>query len=151
MKRFRFAAILLTGVLCIAAAVPSFAAPRTNAGDWARPSMEFAYEEGLLTDAELQNAKSPMSRKDFCKMVLRFLQAATGKEWKATQATPFSDCDDPDVIAVYEAGIIGGVEPGVFAPDRTLTREQMAIMIARVLKTCGADLTEQAVKHPCGR
>lgn len=147
MKRFRFAAILLTGVLCIAAAVPAFAAPQTNAAEWARPSVEFAYEEGLLTEAELQNARSPMSRKDFCKMVLRFLQAATGKEWKATQATPFSDCDDPAVTAVYEAGIIGGVEPGVFAPDRTLTREQMAIMIARVLKTCGAELTEQA-QHP---
>lgn len=144
----RFAAILLTGILCITAAVPSFAAIETNAGEWAKPSMELAYQEGLLTDAELQKAKSPMSRKDFCKMVMRFLQAATGKEWKATQASPFSDCDDKNVIAAYEAGIIGGVEPGVFAPDRTLTREQMAIMVARVLRTCGVDLTEKAVKNP---
>lgn len=144
----RFAALLLAGVMCITAAVPSFAAIETNAGNWAKPSMEFAYHEGLLTDAELQKAKSPMSRKEFCKMVMRFLNVTTDQEWKATQATPFSDCDDKDVIAAYEAGIIGGVEPGVFAPDRTLTREQMAIMVARVLKTCGVDLTNEAVKNP---
>ncbi|MGN0136620.1 CAP domain-containing protein [Anaerotignum sp.] len=144
----RFAAILLAGILCITAAVPSFAAVETNAGEWAKPSMEFAYDEGLLTDAEMQKAKSPMSRKEFCKMVMRFLEIVTEKEWKATQASPFSDCDDAEVTAAYEAGIIGGVEPGIFAPDRTLTREQMAIMVARVLKTCGIDLTEKAVKNP---
>ena len=144
----RFAAIFLAGILCIAAAVPSFAAIQTNAGKWAKPSMEFAYNEGLLTDAELQKAKSPMSRKEFCKMVMRFLDVVTEKDWNATQASPFTDCDDKDVIAAYEAGIIGGVEPGIFAPDNTLTREQMAIMVARVLKTCGIDLTEKAVKNP---
>lgn len=144
----RFASILLAGILSISVAVPSFAAIETNAGDWAKSSMEFAYEEGLLTDAELMKARSPMSRKEFCKMVMRFLNVVTEKEWKATQASPFSDCDDKDVIAAYEAGIIGGVEPGVFAPDRTLTREQMAIMVARVLKICGIDLTDKAVKNP---
>lgn len=144
----RFAAIFLAGILCIAAAVPSFAAIQTNAGEWAKPSMEFAYNEGLLTDAELQKAKSPMSRKEFCKMVMRFLDVVTEKDWEATQVSPFTDCDDKDVIAAYEAGIISGIEPGVFAPDNTLTREQMAIMVARVLKTCGIDLTEKAVKNP---
>lgn len=144
----QFAAILLAGILCIAAAVPSFAAVKTNAGEWAKPSMEFAYNEGLLTDAELQKAKSPMSRKEFCKMVMRFLQVVTEKDWTATQASPFNDCDDKDVIAAYEAGIIGGTDPGIFDPDSTLTREQMAIMVARVMKTCGIDLTEKAMKNP---
>ena len=52
------------------------------------------------------------------------------------------------VIAAYEAGIIGGTEPGKFAPERTLTREQMAIMIARTLKVCSFDLQEGAKPHP---
>ncbi|MGN1231541.1 MAG: S-layer homology domain-containing protein [Anaerotignum sp.] len=144
----RFMTILLAGILCITMAVPAFAAIQTNAGQWAKPSMEFAYNEGLVTEGELQKAKSPMSRKEFCKMVMRFLNVVTEKEWEVTQESPFDDCDDKDVIAAYEAGIIGGIEPGIFAPDRTLTREQMAIMIGRVLKTCGIDLTEKAVKNP---
>ena len=81
-------------------------------------------------------------------MVMRFLNVITGKEWKAAGKTPFTDCDDADVTAAYELGIIGGTDPGIFEPNSTLTREQMAIMVARVMKTCGVDLTEKAKKNP---
>ena len=108
----RFMAILLAGMLSLSAAVPSFAAVATNAGKWAKPSIEFAYQQGLLTEADLQKAKSPMTRKDFCKMVMRFLNVITGKEWKAAGKTPFTDCDDADVTAAYELGIIGGTGSG---------------------------------------
>ena len=144
----RFAAILLAGILSIASAFPVFAAVETNADFWAVSSMEYAYEKGIVTEVELQKATSPMSRKEFCGVVMGFLESVTGIERKATIATPFSDCDDPVVIAAYEAGVIGGVEPGRFAPDLTLTREQMAIMIARTLKVCNMDLTEDAKKNP---
>ena len=144
----RFAAILLAGILSVSAAIPAFAAVQTNASKWALSSMEYAYEHGIVTEAELQKATSPMSRKEFCGAVMGFLESVTGIERKATIATPFSDCDDPVVTAAYEAGVIGGVEPGKFAPDKTLTREQMAIMIARTLKVCNMDLTEDAKKNP---
>ena len=144
----RFAAILLAGIFSVAAAVPSFAAVKTNASAWAVSSMEYAYEKGIVTETELQKATAPMSRKEFCGVVMGFLESVTGEERKATVATPFSDCDDPMVIAAYEAGVIGGIAPGVFAPNSTLTREQMAIMIARTLKVCDLDLTENAKKNP---
>ena len=86
-------------MLSLSAAVPSFAAVATNAGKWAKPSIEFAYQQGLLTEADLQKAKSPMTRKDFCKMVMRFLNVITGKEWKAAGKTPFTDCEDAEVTA----------------------------------------------------
>lgn len=144
----RLAAILLAGIISLSAAFPAFAAVETNADVWAVSSMEYAYAHGLITEEELQKATSPMSRQEFCGVIMHFLQAVTGIERKATQASPFSDCDDPMVIAAYETGIIGGVEPGRFAPQRTLTREQMAIMIARTLKVCSLDLNEGAKKHP---
>ena len=144
----RFAAIILAGTLSISGTLPVLAAAETNAGKWAKPSMEFAYTQGLLTDAEMQKAKSPMSRQEFCKMVMRFLRMVTKQEWNAGGESPFTDCTDPDVIAAYEAGIIGGTDPGIFAPEDTLTREQMAIIIARTMGICGIDLTEQAVKNP---
>ena len=142
----RFAAILLAGILILSAAVPAFAAVETNAAFWARSSMEYAHEHGFVTDEELKKATSPMSRLEFCGVVMGFLESVTGVERKATIATPFKDCEDPLVIAAYEAGVIGGVEPGVFAPNKTLTREQMAIMIARTLMVCNLDLTEDEKK-----
>ena len=144
----RWIAVLLVLLMSFFASLPVFAAVATNADKWAAASMEYAYQEGILTEAELQNAKSSMSRKDFCKMVLRFLRLATEKEWQATQKTPFSDCDDADVTAAYELGIIGGVEPGIFEPNRTLTREQLAIMLARMIQVCGVDLTTKAKENP---
>ena len=143
-----FMAILLAGIISLSAAFPAFAAVETNADVWAVSSMEYAYGHGLITEAELQKATSPMSREEFCGVIMHFLQAVTGIERKAIQASPFSDCDDPMVIAAYETGIIGGVEPGKFAPQRTLTREQMAIMVARTLKVCSLDLNEGAKEHP---
>ena len=44
----RFMAILLAGMLSLSAAVPSFAAVATNAGKWAKPSIEFAYQLSLI-------------------------------------------------------------------------------------------------------
>ena len=116
----RFAAILLTGILCVAAAIPAFAEVKTNAAFWAVSSMEYAYENGIVTETELQKATAPMSRKEFCGVVMGFLESVTGEERKATVATPFSDCDDPMVIAAYEAGVIGGIAPGVFAPNSVM-------------------------------
>ena len=144
----RFAAILLAGILTLSTIIPAYAAVETNASSWAVSSMEYAYQHGLITEKELKKATSPMSREEFCSVIMHFLQAVTGIERKAEEKTPFSDCDDPMVIAAYEAGIIGGVEPGKFAPARTLTREQMAIMIARTLKVCSFDLEEGAKEHP---
>lgn len=144
----RFAAILLAAVLSCGSVATASAAVETNAAPWAVPVMEYAYTAGLLTTAELQEARSPMSRQNFCGLVIRFLETATGREWNATAASPFSDCQDADVVAAYEAGIIGGVEEGVFAPERTLTREQMAIITARMLRVCGVDLTETARENP---
>ena len=144
----RFAAVLLAGVLSVSASIPAFAAVETNAAKWAVSSMEYAYENGIIVEEELQKATSPISRKEFCGSVMGFLESVTGIERKAENPTPFSDCDDPIVVAAYEVGVIGGVEPGKFAPDQTLTREQMAIMIARTLKVCNLDLTEDEKKNP---
>lgn len=76
----RFAAILLAGVLSITAALPAFAAVKTNASPWAVSSVEYAYEKGIATEAELQKATAPMSRKEFCGVVIRFLESVTGEK-----------------------------------------------------------------------
>lgn len=143
-----FTAVLLAGIMSCTAVTASFAAPADNVAPWAKASLEYAYNEGLLTAKELQNSKAPMKRAEFCALILRFLETATGEERKATKKSPFKDCIDPAVLAVYEAGIISGVEKGVFAPERTLTREQMAIILVRTLEVCGVDLSGKAKAIP---
>lgn len=144
----RFTTIFLGAILSCSMAVSSLAAMESNGSPWALPALETGYEAGFVTNAELQSAKAPMSRLNACKMMMRFLRTVTGQEWSAKKDSPFQDCQDADVIAAYEAGIIGGTDPGVFAPQNTLTREQVAILITRMLRVCGVDLTEKAQPQP---
>jgi hypothetical protein len=46
------------------------------------------------------------------------------------------------VLAAVRAGIVGGLTPTTFGPNETLTREQMAVLLARALK-----LTQTATLH----
>lgn len=144
----RFSSFVIAGLFSLAMTLPVFGAVETNADEWAVQSIEIAYEAGFLPEEGLQKAKSQITRREFGKMAVDFLETVTGERPQATQESPFGDCEDTDITAAYEAGIIGGIEKGVFGPDRVLTREQMAIMIARTLKVCGIDLTAETKLNP---
>lgn len=144
----RFSGFVIALLLCLNIAVPAFGAVETNADEWAAQSIEIAYEAGFLPEESLQKAKSQITRREFGKMAVDFLETVTGQRPQATQESPFNDCSDADITAAYEAGIIGGIEKGVFGPERVLTREQMAIMIARTLKVCDIDMTADAKLNP---
>ena len=50
------------------------------------------------------------------------------------QAASVPDIQDPDVLRLYQAGILTGVdEAGTFAGDRTLTRAELSAVLARVV------------------
>ena len=129
--------------LCLLCAMPlqALAAVETNASNWAKPAMIMAYEEGLVPEAFLQEALTPMSRADFCTIAIRFYNEIKGEAYVAKGQSPFTDCADASVIAAYELGIVSGVSETEFAPDNTLTREQMAIIMVRTLKACEVDLS----------
>lgn len=65
-----------------------------------------------------------------------------------TEENPFSDCNEQAALKAYRLGIIAGVEPGTFAPENPLTREQMAIMLVRTLEKVGVDMSLYAKKNP---
>lgn len=144
----RFSGFVIALLLCLGMVFPAFGAVETNADEWAAQSIEIAYEAGFLPEESLQKAKSQITRREFGKMAVDFLETVTGQRPQATQDSPFRDCEDADITAAYEAGIIGGIEEGVFGPERVLTREQMAIMIARTLKVCDIDMEADTKQNP---
>ncbi len=62
---------------------------------------------------------------------LRFCQLAAGVKMivGAPDHNPFTDTDDPMVLALYNAGIIGGTSETTFSPDEYLTRAQISKII----------------------
>lgn len=84
------------------------------------------------------NPHDSLSRAHFAAMVVR----ALGLQVKASQSV-FHDTKgkwyDSDVQALYEAKIIQGTTPTTFAPNNYLTRQQVSLMMARVLRYSGID------------
>ena len=77
---------------------------------------------------------APVTRAQFIKMLDLTLGLAPG-----TGASPFTDVPSsawyaPYVAAAVKAGIVSGLSPTTFGPNETLTREQMAVLLARALK-----------------
>lgn len=54
--------------------------------------------------------------------------------------TPFTDCDDPSLAAAYVTGIVNGVGNNRFEPERLITREEAARMLANTYIAIGGSL-----------
>lgn len=115
---------------------------------WATDSIQAANDAGLISDALTKKIDEEISRLDFCKMAMQFYKK-TGKELqKLPEKSPFSDCDDPDALQAYTVGFVSGVEKDKFFPEKSLTREQLAILTVRLLDACGLDLMPYAKQVP---
>lgn len=127
--------IVISCFLLLTMTVPAFGGI-TNAENWAVSTVEMAYEEGLVPQPLLNKATTPITRKEFCTMAVLFYEKVTGKKAEPSKESPFVDCKVEEVVFAYEAGIVSGVSPTKFNPEGYLTREQMAIMVTRVMKAC---------------
>ncbi|AMJ40443.1 S-layer homology domain-containing protein [Anaerotignum propionicum] len=143
----RFVAVIMMLLMAMSGTMPVFGAIVTNADPWAKASMEFAYNQGLITEENLLDAKREITRLEFCKIVVLLYEKSKGEKLVPKSESPFTDCNNPSVIAAYEAGIISGTEPTKFKPNDNLTREQLAILLNRILKVWGITLTSGTEKY----
>lgn len=107
---------------------------------WAADSVQAAYEQKLMEGVSgttlLFAPKQNITRAQFAALLLR----VTGQEPAAAAAAPgFSDVKAGawyyETVAQAKAlGIISGVTATTFNPNGVITREDMAVMIARALK-----------------
>jgi len=98
---------------------------------WARLDIEALAARQIISGmtADLFEPAGDVTRAQFAAMLSRALRL------EATEETlPFYDVQEgswyySNVSAAYQAKIVSGVAPDQFAPDETITREQMAVMI----------------------
>ena len=118
--------------------------------DWASEDAAEAVELGLVDEDIQWWWKDACTREEFCRMVVRGLEAVTGRsgaELAAGQAAEtFSDCDSEAVAVASALGIVNGVGHGQFAPERFLTRQQAATMLARAAAYLGYEPNGESVE-----
>jgi hypothetical protein len=123
--------------------------PIDTADRWARDGITQAIAKGFVPDDIQGNYKNVITREEFCRMAVRWLQAITGKQLDSILAerglsrspNPFTDTTNSDILAAYALGITGGTSPTAFSPGGRLTREQAAVMVRNTFRAAGRDVS----------
>ena len=140
----------VTGIgISIAAAVKRD--PLDSASSWARDSISSAIKKGFVPVDMQQDYSSVITRQEFCRLTIKWLEYAAGKKIGAILSerglsrTPnaFTDTSDNDILAAYALGITDGTGNNKFTPNGEFSREQAAAMIMNTCRVLGAD-----VKNP---
>ncbi|MBQ8002094.1 MAG: S-layer homology domain-containing protein [Clostridia bacterium] len=119
---------------------PSKYYPDPNIDSWAVESVNKAHEYGLMSGTAKGwfEPQREITRAEFTAIVCRMLGLDTDApfEQKFTDVTP-SDWHYGYVMAAYNAGYVTGMSDTIFSPSSYITREQMAVLVARIINATG--------------
>ncbi len=124
------------------AAVPP-AGPADGASPWAKETVLSAIEAGYVPEELQSSYQNEITRQEFCRMAIRFLNARTdlnallaAAEITAAEAgTAFTDTADQSVLLCYRLQIVNGRGNGIFDPTGLITRQE-ATKILSIVARC---------------
>lgn len=135
---------------------PAGYADERDISSWAMQDVYKARSYGLMEGVgnERFSPLAPLTRAQFVTLLLRQLKI----ESALTAESGFTDVP-PDswyagaVAAAANRGLLNGIAEGVFAPDRSITRQEMSLLLMRAFKlsapeTDGASFTDLAEAAP---
>lgn len=102
-----------------------------EATEWLAGSVEIALKHNLIPEALQSKYNQPLTRGEFSTLVARLYEKVKGEEIK--ERKKFTDTKSADIEKVAGLGILSGVGNGKFNPNATITREQAAVVIQRLL------------------
>lgn len=112
---------------------------------WARDEINGLAKAGIINGktAELFAPNDTITRAEFAKI----LMGTFGLASDAYTTSSFDDVTPGDwcfvyVESAYNLGIINGIGAGKFAPNALITRQDMAVMVARAAQVAGKDIAE---------
>ncbi len=128
---------------------PSVVTPPPTVGtntpsSWAIDGIKQAEAFGIIPEWLLTNYTSPITRQEFCELMVTFITQKTGKsvdEYRqilgVSYTDPYSDTDSYHILSMSALGVVNGTGDGKFSPNEKLTREQAATMIYRLVNILG--------------
>ena len=137
--------------------------PDIRCSAWAADEISRARQAGLVIGSLdiYERSGEPINRADFCGMAMQYMAVSEGQvnfwsmveQYKAPKGEygnvirAFSDCGnlwpiDRDATLAHVMGLVEGVGDGRFAPERQITRQEAAVMLARAYTAVGGVLPE---------
>ena len=122
--------------------VPTTAPNLATASSWAHESINSALEHGLIPQGLQSHYTQATTRAEFAALAVALYETITGRE--ITERAQFNDTTDVNVQKMGGLGVVNGVGGGNFAPNRTITRQEAAVMLARLAYAIGQPLPPSA-------
>lgn len=98
---------------------------------WAYESISDGIKKKILTSDMLVDFNEPINRADFCDILYSFVQQKYNVDDNEKKSF-FTDTSKQSVNFLADVGIVNGMEDKLFIPNGLLTREQAALMLARI-------------------
>ena len=102
---------------------------------WAKEAIETMAGLGMINGVGNNKFEpnSNVTRAQFATLIVKTL-GISGSAYNPFTDVKSSDWFAKDVALAYQYGIISGVSKTQFAPNRPITREEMAVMMVRAIK-----------------
>ena len=94
---------------------------------WASGYLEYAVKQGLISAEQGLELDAPITRQ----LVSQLAANTLAVEQKSSDS-PFTDTEDPSILALYQAGIINGYADGTFRPEGLLVRSEVSAIVWRM-------------------
>ena len=103
-----------------------------NASNWAFEELDRSVELKLISDSIRDDMKKEITREEFSEVAVRLYELLTGNT-VSINGQSFIDSTNPEVLKAASLGIVRGIGEGKFAPNNPVTRQEIAVMLKRVL------------------
>ena len=114
----------------------------SQASNWAHDGINQAFTQGLIPTELQSNYTQNTTRAEFAALAVALYETATGRT--ITERANFNDTTDINVQKMGGLGVVTGVGGGNFNPGGTITREQAAVLVARLAAAVGQPLPPSA-------
>lgn len=112
------------------------------ASSWAFDELDKAVKLDLMPVSIRENLRQEVTREEFCEIAVRFYEINTGNTI-SINGYSFEDTDNMDVLKAARLGIVKGVGDNRFAPKDYITRQEIAVIIIRLLELVDKELVHE--------
>jgi hypothetical protein len=122
-----------------------FSSSVDSPSSWAKEEVFAARVHGIIPERLQTNYQKPITREEFCELVIQSLFAGITKITPQDildriESPTFTDCSAPHVKVAYIIGIVNGTTDTTFEPNKTITRQEAAIMLANKEQMSGQSM-----------
>lgn len=118
-----------------------------TASDWAQDLLRQAYDKNLITDRTSSGFQTQITRLQFAELAVNLIEQVTGQAI-APSSQSFTDTDDQMVLKAVAAGVTSGKGEGLFAPGDQITRQEICVMLNKVIQYVDAAQGTDTLTNP---